>query len=381
MKICLVHSFFPPWIGGAETYASNLAKNLVKRGHDVTVYCSDKPLKAGEGYVGGARLIRMHTPAMFYGAPLTLFPPKILAEKYDVIHANFPSPNLAAISAWIARLRNIPAVLTWHNDLPPVTSGAGALVRIHDLLSASYLSVFRRIIATTHVYSRNSTILRQYRDKVVVIQHGVDTSRFNTGVDGYAVRSKLGLENKKVVLFVGALTRWHSYKGVDVLFKAFKMVSQKSNDATLLIVGGGNMTDYYRTLAGELGISSCVIFAGKVEDDVLPQYYASCDLAVLPSKDSSEGFGLVLLEAMACGKPVIGSRVGGIPEVIQHGRNGLIVDANELDQLAGAMNEMLADKEKRIAMGSAGRKFAESRDWSAVAEKVEKVYMEALSHG
>ena len=152
--------------------------------------------------------------------------------------------------------------MTWHNDLPPVTSGAGALVRMNDLLSASYLSVFKRIIATTHVYSRNSKILRQYRDKVVVIQHGVDTSRFNTDVDGHEVRSKLGLERKKVVLFVGALTRWHSYKGVDVLFRAFKMVSQCDSDARLLIVGGGNMTDYYRALAHELGFSSCVTFAG-----------------------------------------------------------------------------------------------------------------------
>jgi glycosyltransferase involved in cell wall biosynthesis len=319
----------------------------------------------------------MHTPAMFYGTPLAIFPPKIFAERYDVIHANFPSPNLASMSAWISSLKHTPAVLTWHNDLPPVTSGAGALVKMHDLVSGSYLSIFKKIIATTYLYSKNSKTLRQYRDKVIVIQHGVDTSRFNLKADGLAVRQRHHLVDRKVILFVGALTRWHSYKGVDVLFKAFKIVSEKDAEARLMVVGGGNMTEFYKNITRDLGLSSKVVFAGRVDDEVLPQYYAACDLGVLPSKDSSEGFGLVLLEAMACGKPVIGSRVGGIPEVIEDGGNGLLIEPNDANSLAKAMITLLSDDRLRARMGAAGRKFAEARDWSAVAEKVESVYLDA----
>jgi len=376
VKVCIVNSYYPPWIGGAETYTKNLARSLSRRGHKVTVYCSDRPLRSGVSFEDGIEIVRMRTPAAFYGTPVVFFPPKILKEDYDVIHANFPSPYLAAVSSWISAVRNIPAVLTWHNDLPPVTSGAGLLVKLHDLVSGSYLDAYRRIIATTEVYSKRSKTLQRYRDKVVVIQNGVDTGRFNPEVDGGQVRERFGLkEGTKVVLFVGALTTWHAYKGVDVLLKAFQLVSKKHGDAKLLIVGGGELLEYYRSLSVELGLaSSSVLFAGRVDDEALPQYYSACDVAVLPSKDSSEGFGLVLLEAMACGKPVIGSKVGGIVEVIDDGGNGLLVEPNDVGQLAHAIEIMLSDDERRISMGHAGRVFAKSRDWGVVAGRVGSVY-------
>ncbi|MHB1868258.1 MAG: glycosyltransferase family 4 protein [Nitrososphaerales archaeon] len=376
MKICLVNSYYHPWIGGAETYASNLAKGLAKRGHEVTVYCSDRPLHAGESLEDGIKVVRMRTPATFYGTPLVLFPPEIIVERYDVIHANFPSPYLAAVSALIAAARTTPAVLTWHNDLPPVTSGAGMLVGIHDAVSGSYLNGYRKIIATTYAYSKRSRLLSRYSDKVVVIQNGVNTTRFNPRVDGEVVRQRYGLGQSKVALFVGALTTWHAYKGVEVLLRAFKNASEKGGDIKLLIVGGGNMMGKYKSMAQELCISSSVVFAGKVSDEELPQYYAACDFSILPSKDLSEGFGLVLLEAMACGKAVIGSRVGGIVEVITEGVNGLLVEPNDVDSLARAIHALFEDDQKRAMMGRSGRTFAESHDWSAVARRVESLYKE-----
>ena len=376
MKICLVNSYYHPWIGGAETYVSNLAKGLARRGHEVTVYCSDRPLLPGKSLEDGINVVRMRTPATFYGTPLVLFPPKIIAERYDVIHANFPSPYLAGISAWIATARTTPAVLTWHNDLPPVTSGAGMLVRIHDAFSGSYLNIYRKIIATTYAYSKKSKLLSRYSEKVVVIQNGVDTTRFNPRVDGEEVRQRYGLGQSRVALFVGALTTWHAYKGVDVLLRAFKNASEKQANFKLLIVGSGNLMGKYRSMAQELGISSSVVFAGKVSDEELPKYYAACDFAILPSKDSSEGFGLVLLEAMACGKAVIGSQVGGIVEVITDGVNGLLAEPNDVEALARAIRNLFDDDQKRAMMGQFGRRFAESHDWSAVAQKVESLYKE-----
>ena len=374
MKVCMVNSFYPPWIGGAERYVSSLSKELVKRGNDVTVYCSGRPLDSGESIEEGVKVRRMRTAMMLYGTPLVMFPPSFLAERYDVIHANFPSPFLAAISSAASTLKGTPSVLTWHNDLPAVTSGARLLVGLHDAVAPAYLDGFQRIIATTHVYARSSKLLRGLSDKVTVILNGVDTTKFNPNVNGDSIKKMYDLRGDKIVLFVGALTRWHSYKGLDVLLKAFKTVKTKQDRVKLIVVGDGPMRGGYENLVREHGLERCVIFAGRVDDMVIPLYYAICDILVLPSKDSSEGFGLVLLEAMATGKAVIGSRVGGVLEVIRDGENGVTVEPNDPDALAVAMLLLLLDDKLRRVIGTYGRRFAESHDWSRVADQVERLY-------
>lgn len=374
MKICLVNSFYPPWIGGAERYVSSLSRELVKRGNDVTVYCSGRPLSAGESLEDGVRIRRMSTPMLWYGTPLVVFPRNFFSEKYDVIHANFPSPFTASMSAWNSELRSIPSVLTWHNDLPAVTAGAGVLVKLHASLSLIYLNQFRRIIATTQIYAQRSVSLRRYADKVVVIPNGVDTGRFRPDVSGDRIREEYGLQGLKVVLFVGALTQWHAYKGLDVLLKAFRIARGSLPEAKLLIVGDGEMRGAYQKMTKELGIEDSVIFAGRADDATLPLYYGAADVLVLPSKDSSEGFGLVLLEAMSSGKAVIGSLVGGIPEVITDEENGLLVEPLDPAELSKAIVRLCTDDSERTRMGASGRRFAESRDWRAVAEKVETLY-------
>jgi len=374
LKICFVNSYYPPWVGGAESYVRNLATALTVRGHHVTVYCSNRPLKAGTSFDNKIKVIRMNTPLLLYGTPLVLFPPSIIAEKYDIIHANFPSPYLASISSYISDVTSTPSVLTWHNDLPPVTSGARILVNLHNSIAPSYLRHFDRIIATTQTYATKSEILRRFSSKVTVVTNGVDTKRFSPEVNGEKIRARYNLGQNKIALFVGALTTFHAYKGVDVLIKAFSLVSKQFKDARLLVVGGGNLLNNYKHLAGELGISDVVIFAGYVKDDELPEYYAASDFAVLPSKDSSEGFGLVLIEAMACGKAVIGSQTGGIIDVITDGKNGLLVKPGDAEDLSSAMISMLRNDEKRIMMGITGREFANFHDWNNVAEKVEVIY-------
>jgi glycosyltransferase involved in cell wall biosynthesis len=374
MKICIVNSFYPPWIGGAETYVSNLARLLVKRGHDVTVYCAHNPLAVGETMEESVRVRRMRAPFRLYGTPIVVSPLNIFFEDYDVIHCNFPSPYFAALFAFFSRIRGIPAVLTWHNDLPPVTSAAGVLVRIHDFFAPLYLSQYQKIIATTGTYAKNSRILRSHSEKVVVISNGVDTRRFNPSVDAEFIRALYHLSGKRVVLFVGALTRWHAYKGLDNLIRAFSITSKTVRDARLVVVGGGELADNNRRLANNLGLEEKVIFAGSVSEELLPKYYAACDLFVLPSRDSSEGYGLALLEAMASGKPAIGSRVGGIVDVIRDQETGLLVQPNEPEGLAKAITELLQHDELRQRMGMAAREFAEENDWEHVAQKVEELY-------
>ena len=374
MKVCLVNSFYPPYAGGAETYTSNLARNLAAMGHEVTVYCGDRPLGPGVSYDGTVKIVRMRIPVSFYGTPLAGFPTSFATGEFDVIHCNFPNPYFAAVSGAVGRMSGTPAVLTWHNDLPAVTGAASALVKLNDIASVGYLSLYSKIIATTSVYAKTSKILRRERRKVEVIPNGVDTKRFNPDVECQWVKEKYRLNGFKTLIFVGALTTWHAYKGVEELLEAFAKVRRDCEKLRLLVVGGGNLLGYYQRLAREQGTGDSVIFTGQVDDDALPAFYAASDFAALPSRDSSEGFGLALLEAQACGKAVIGSEVGGLPEVVDDWKNGVLVKPRDPAALANAMHALYQDDSVREKMGKAGREFALSRDWSLTTQKVASVY-------
>jgi glycosyltransferase involved in cell wall biosynthesis len=380
MKVCIVNSFYPPWVGGAETYVTSLAKGLQGAGNQVTVYCASAPLPPGESYDSGVRIRRERAPLRLYGTPIAVSPLNLFREDYDVIHCNFPSPYLSALFSWFGKIRGIPTVLTWHNDLPRVTSAAGVLVRAHDFLSPAYLGYYRRIITTTKVYSETSPVLKRWARKVRVVPNGVDTVRFSPLISGSLIRARHGFNEEVVVLFVGALTRWHAYKGVDYLIRAFRTAHGKNPSLRLLIVGSGSLLPTYQKQAHSLGLGNVVTFAGHVSDEELPQYYAACDLAVLPSRDRSEGFGLVLLEAMACGKPVIGCNVGGISDVVQQGEDGLLVDPERSETLSEAILALAHDDELRKRMGTNGRNHAESHDWSRTIEATIHVYTEATTH-
>ena len=381
MRITIVNSFFPPWRGGAETCVYNLSRHLKERGHEVTVICSSPPFEPGMQFVDGVKVERLRTCGKLYGTPIMpeLFQ-KLMGEQADIIHANFPSPYIACLASTISRVRGVPAVLTWHNDLPPVTRIARILVTTHDhLVLPLYLPQFNSIIATSRLYAETSQILEAYKDRVVVIPNGVDTQRFNPDIPGDEIRSRLEVGRRKIVLFVGALTQWHRYKGLDVLIQAMALMRDQVPGARLVIVGAGQLETEYRQLVSRHGLTSCVIFAGNVPDDELPKYYACSDMLALPSKDRSEGFGLTILEANATGKPAIGTTVGGIPSVIRDGYNGLLVPPNDPSALAEAIKKALSDDDLLKRMGRNGRAFAEQHDWSMVAQQTESLYKRALA--
>ncbi|WP_455283875.1 glycosyltransferase family 4 protein, partial [[Eubacterium] cellulosolvens] len=352
-----------------------------RRGHEITVVCGNEPRRSGRQLLDGITVDRLRIAGRIYGSPvIPEVPFRLALQNTDVIHANHPSPYGAYFASVISRVRKIPAVLTWHNDLLPVTPVAHMLLLTHDrLVLPLYLPQYRYIIATSKLYARSSPTLIAQKKRVVVIPHGVDTERFNPKVSGDEIRSRLNLGQHKIVLFVGALTRWHRYKRLDILMKAIALLKKEGGETKLMVVGGGELTPEYRHLAERLGIQDRVVFAGDVPDSDLPKFYASSDMLVLPSKDRSEGFGLVILEANATGKPAIGTNVGGIPSAIRDGYNGLLVPPNHPEALAKTIRTALADEERLRRMGQNGRALAERRDWSTVAEKTEEVYERALA--
>jgi len=375
MKIALVNSFFPPWRGGAETYAYNLAGALSAMGHGVTVLCTNPPFPPGISQVGGIIVRRRRLIGRIYGTPIM---PSLLRDLFnldaDVFHANFPSPYIAFAVALASRVRRIPAVLTWHNDLPPVTSFANVLISAHDnVFLPRYIRAYRRVIATSEIYAKESHILPGLGRLVTVIPNGVDCERFHPSSATIPSRQS---GDAFTLLFVGALTKWHRYKGLDVLLRAMKVALRQRKGIRLLVVGDGELAGEYRSLASELGLGAQVAFLGNVPDDELPHYYAVSDAAVLPSKDRSEGFGLTILEANASGKPVIASNVGGIPSVVTDGYNGLLVPPKDTSKLAKAILWLSEDPDAITRMGLNGRKVAENHSWTKTAALTEQLYRE-----
>jgi len=380
LRICLVNTFFPPWRGGAETYTYNLSRQLAGFGHEVKVLCASNPLKPGRAVVDRVEVHRLRSQLQLYGVPITSgLPREVTRQRVDIFHANFPNPYNTSIVSFMSARKNIPALVTWHNDLPPVTRIAGMLVGVHDALAVPiYLPKFRKIISTSRIYAENSPILQRYWEKVVIVPNGVDCKTFNLNLDMEDMKESLHLDGVQIILFVGALTRWHRYKGLDVLIKAFAHLCSKKDRVKLVIVGGGHLEEEYRSLALSLGLGNKTIFVGDVNNQELPRYYAASDFLVLPSKDRSEGFGLTILEANASGKPVVGSNVGGIPGVIRHGYNGLLVEPNNPEALANTMLQLLGDEDLRVQMGKNGLVIAEKHDWSIVAKATEKLYYSIL---
>jgi glycosyltransferase involved in cell wall biosynthesis len=375
----MINTFYPPWRGGAETYVKNLAENLARMGHEVQVVAAHQPLSPGEYFQDGVLVKRLKSVGMFYGVPII---PELLqylvSIDADLIHVNFPNPVNAIMGALASRIKKVPAVLTWHNDLPSVTKLAGSIVQIHDGLAAPiYLKYYDSIITTSNIYHKKSKILRKFQNKTGTIFNGVDCKRFNPDVYAKDIKVDLEIKDSKVILFVAALTKWHRYKGLDILLEAFRLI--RDMDIKLLIVGGGNLKSEYETYTKSVNLTDKVVFVGEVSDDLLPKYYSISDILVLPSKDRSEGFGLTILEANASGKPVIGSNIGGIPGILTDNVNGILVPPNNPTLLADAICRLSTDDKLRKRMGERGRQIAIMHDWSRVALETEKIYFESLN--
>jgi glycosyltransferase involved in cell wall biosynthesis len=243
----------------------------------------------------------------------------------------------------------------------------------------NYVRKYSQIIATSDGYAARSRNLLHFKDIVTVIPNGVDCERFNPTVASDDIKDKLDIHGKFIILFVAALTKWHRYKGLDVLLDALRLAVREERDLVLIVVGDGELRPEFELMSRSLSVHKNVIFAGNVSYEKLPHFYTACDVLMLPSKDMSEGFGLTILEANAAGKPCIGSKIGGIPSIIKNGFNGLLVPPNDSLALANAILELIRNPEERGKMGRNGREVALLHDWKRTAAMVEEVYLARVS--
>ncbi len=212
-------------------------------------------------------------------------------------------------------------------------------------------------------------------ERVHRVHPGVDTARFAPAPADPSVRARLGWQGRRVLLTVGRLQR---RKGHDVLIRALPEIRRRVPDVLYAIVGDGEERGALERLVGELRLEDCVRFMGEVDDAELVDCYRQCDLFVLPNREIAgdiEGFGLVLLEAQACGRPVAAGDSGGTRETMDPGTTGVLIACDQPAALAGRLSELLGDRLRLDAMGAAGRDWIERRfGWDACARNAAEVF-------
>jgi glycosyltransferase involved in cell wall biosynthesis len=370
VRIVQVTPFFYPHAGGVESYVRSLAGEFVRLGHDVTVVTSQHdPALPSEETFEGYRILRARTWTVVYNTPIAPATRRLVASvPGDVFHLHFPPPLSSYYAVRGLDRRPVARCMTYHCDLY-LEGPVGSLLT--GLYSALFLPPtldrLDRVIAHTRSYANTSRGLRGR--PVVIVPSAVDTRRFRPDLDGGVIRERLGLQGRRVLAFTGRLV---PHKGVDVILRALR---QLPPDVSLLLVGHGPRLTELQGLARRLGVESRVRFCTDVSDDELPLYLRAADIFVFPSQNRLEGFGLAVAEAMASGLPVIIADMPGVREVIEPGREGLLVEPLIESDLVARIQELLDDPARRAAMGAAARRRAEERySLQIVARQLLTVY-------
>jgi glycosyltransferase involved in cell wall biosynthesis len=375
MHIAHATATFFPYPSGTGRVCLLNALGAAGRGHRVTVLTSAPASPVTAPDPPGLTVIRLKPLLRVGNAPL--LPGLLRPPACDVLHLHYPFVSGQEMLALVCAARRIPLVITYHQDL--ILSGMiGRAVMLHEAtLGRWILTHAARLLVTSRDYFAASRIARFFTPddpRVAEMPNGVDTARFHPGLDGRAIRDRYGIApDAPLALFVGGLDTPHYFKGVDVLLKALARL--EIPDARLMLVGDGDLRLRYEHLAAELGIAARVTFCGRVPDADLPQHYAACDLLVLPSTTMGEAFGIVLLEAMACGKPVIASNLPGVRTVVDPGVDGLLAEPGSVDDLTVRLDDLIARRDQHAAMGQRGRdKAVRCYDWERINERLLDVY-------
>ncbi|HEY9720850.1 MAG TPA: glycosyltransferase [Oscillatoriaceae cyanobacterium] len=373
--------------GGQNVYVREVALALAERGHHVDVFTRGRDCATPEVLpLGNARVVRLPAgPRGFISRnQLFRFLPEFTDElrhfaagrRYDVLHTNY------WLSGWVGRRLaegwETPQAHTHHSLGAVKYAAAGKIPTVgrQRLEVESHLIAGTTVVATSPQDIACMERYYQRRPRSVIVPCGVNASRF-VPQDQAACRATLGLpQDVPLVAYVG---RFDPQKGIDTLVRAAKLASEK-HPVHLVLAGGfepgaGDSNEYerIRALVEELGLGDRTTFLGRQEQARLPLVYGAADLCVVPSH--YESFGLVAIEAMGCGTPVVASEVGGLRYTVIHRETGLLVPPRNDEAFAGAITLLLDDPALRARMGAAGARLVQRVfTWDAVAERLEGLY-------
>jgi glycosyltransferase involved in cell wall biosynthesis len=349
------------------------------RRHQVSVYTPAADQGVVDEILEGVSVYRLKPRARF-GNSAWLPGLAALLIGYDIIHFHYPFFGGEA-AALAARRTRTPLVVTYHQDV--LLSGLPRFVErlLRPTLSRWLLRSAERLLFTSSDYGHASHIrpyLRGCEAHIGELSNGVDTGFFTPGppLPDLVLRYR-PYSDSLIVLLVAALDKAHYFKGVNILLEALASLPRTIQ---AIIIGQGALLSNYESQAKQLGLGERVHFAGRISLEELPHYYRLADVTVLPSTTMGEAFGLVLLESLACGTPVIASRLPGVRTVVVEGSDGCLVEPGSVEDLRQKLSDLLAlPLEQRRQMGLRGREKAEADyNWLAIVERLEGVYQNCL---
>jgi len=368
VKIAMVSPYDFTWPGGVTAHVSQLARELGRSGHEVQVLaphtpsreCQDAdllvPLGRSVPLPSGGSIARVSLSWWLYPKVREL----LKREQFDIVHLHEPMAPILPLC--VLEFSNSVNVGTFH-----ASYARQHLYRFTSPITKRWQARLNGSIAVSPAALRyvNNTFPGDYE----IIPNGIDFDHFSTKAVPYPKYQ----DGKLNILFVGRLEK---RKGLRYLLEAYGNLKWENPNIRLIVVGPGNPDkESYRILSSHN--LQDVEFVGRVSYDDLPRYYASADIFCSPAT-GAESFGIVLLEAMAAGKPVIASDIEGFRGVMTHGEQGLLVPKKNGDALADALSTLANDPELRLKLGAQGNKTAEDYRWEVVAGRVENYYKSCL---
>ncbi len=361
-----------PIIAGAEVFAQKVAENLAynpKNKVFVITARSNRSLPSFEikSNVHIHRIVCPFFPHSFFLFSFLKALQFIKKHKIDLIHAHLAHyPGFSAVLAGL--LTKKPVIIT--------TQG-GDLLDYAE--TGQYASLLRPILIYTlshanlvHAVSRYTMRMAKTlgAKKMILIPNGVDIEQFHPRASNLDLKKKLGIKGEKIVLSVSRLT---PKNGLSFLIRAAALINKKIPNVKFIIVGSGSEEKNLKKLTSQFKIDKNIIFTGYVPHEQIPEFMSIADVFLRPSV--AEGFGIVFIEAMAAGIPVIATRVGGIIDIIQAGENGVLVEPKNSSQIADAIVKLLKNASLASELSRVGRKYVEQTySWNIIFDKVKKMY-------
>ena len=400
MKVLLLASGYPRWKGDiTNIYLHRLARSLKDEDIVTHVACPHAPGLKEEEEIDGVFIHRfryaypagLETLAYFPGIPermktlngRALLPPFLggmlmcalrICRKYevDVVNAHWALPS-GLVSALLKTLTEVPFLVTLYGaELWPIIDRRNFAWKATRYVLTGADDVVAISDATAEAGKTISG-----REDIGIVPDGIDTQYFNDAIDREKARMKFGISDCFVVSSSGRMVE---RKGFKYLVEAMPEVIRVFPNTKLIIGGEGPEKDKIVRAADELGVTDNICLPGFISEEDFADYLRASDVFVLPSiVDSSgdtEGSATILLEAMACGTPVVGTRVGGVPYAIKEGKGGFLVDQRNPCQLSAAIISLLTDKKKRFETGAAGREYV-AKNFSL--RRTAKLYVERFT--
>ncbi len=380
LRIAHLTATFPPYPGGAGNTAHRFAVGQAERGHHVEVFTAPH-----DGIPPATEGVRVHRiPPVYATGNAPLIPRLARLGGFDVIHLHYPFifGSEMTLLARMSRARRSQALLVHYKNRLIGDGRRGLLFEAYEhTVGPALIRAADRVCVLSPGHADSVSYLRHAgeRDpqKLIEMPNGVDAERFSPGEDRSGLRERLGIPADAVIAaFVATLDRAHHFKRLDVAIDALAQLDDPA--VHLVVAGSGELVDDFRRRAAERGVGERVHFLGAVPHPELPDVLRAADLFLLTT-EPPESFGIVLIEAMATGLPVIATDYPGVRAVVADG-TGLLAPQGDVSAVSARLRAMIdAGAEGRAAMGAAGRRRAQSEwSWPRLLDRMDVAYREAI---